>query len=88
MTLLASRNFGTSIAEICVLHHMIFIIDGDIMQAIVSVVLVLASIPLAPGYNLSNQTASVLVADSGFDRIHCGNLTFEYFRVGYKQCNN
>ena len=55
---------------------------------IVSVVLVLASIPLAPGYNLSNQTASVLVADSGFDRIHCGNLTFEYFRVGYKQCNN
>ena len=49
---------------------------------IVLVVLVIASVPLAPGYNLSNQTESVLVADSGFDRNHCGNLTFEYFRVG------
>ena len=41
----------------------------------------MASISLAPGYNLNNQTASVLVADNDFDRNHCGNLTFEYFRV-------
>ena len=50
-------------------------------QMIVCVVLMIAAIPLTPGHRLINQTESEIMVDNEFDRNHCGNLTFEYFKV-------
>ena len=49
---------------------------------IASLLVMLAVIPLTPGQWLHNQTHSESIDAIGFDKNHCGNLTFEYFEAG------